>query len=577
MKKNTLLAFLLFCFSFFNIKANSDSTNCNWKASISNFYTWDTCQGNSGINSVNAYIAIKGKTCLKYSWSINGSAINSSSFIIHKRITTNGNYSLCVKITDTCNNCDTTLCYSRSITCFNTCNWKSKSPSLNNFDTCQGNGGYNSINAYFGINSRTCLKYVWSINGVTQKTKNYYINYPITQNGKYDLCVKVIDTCNFCDTTFCSTRNITCFSICNWKSKSPSITSFDTCKGNGARNSMNAYLGISNRSCLKYQWSVNGITQSTKNYYINYPISKNGIYALCVKVTDTCNHCDTTICTTRTFTCYSACNWKSNAYFYSWDTCKGTGGVNSVNAYISIKNGTCNKYNWTINGIDAGHGNILHHAITQNGTYNICVKVTDTCKNCDTTYCSIRNITCFSGCDFKARAPYFNVWDSCVGHKSSINGYINFYNRNCMKFDWTLDSQAIGNGSRLVSVPIYKNGSYLLCVKATDTCNHCDTTICVSHIINCNGLGIESNKTLSHIQLYPNPANNLITIQIEKNTLNDTPNSYFIYDIIGNLISEGFLNEGNSTLFTNEWPNGLYLVKVGTVHGDKIIKLIINH
>ena len=764
MKKIALLS-LIICFSFFQGFAKSDTTKCNWKSYISNFYTWDTCQGNIGKNSINAYIAIKGKTCLKYAWTINNSTLNTGASVINKRITSNGTYTICVKVTDTCNKCDTTLCYTRTISCFSKCNWKAKLPSITSFDTCKGNGGRNSMNAYLAINSRTCLKYQWSVNGNIQNTKNYFINYPITQNGTYNLCVKIIDTCNNCDTTicttrsftcfkpcnwkaksiqlyafdtcqgnsslnsingyvsisnraclkyiwsvngtllsssnyylhypvtkngtydlcvkvidtcnkcdtticstrtiscfsggsskcnfkartpyffawdtckgnggansvnayinfqsfycfkyewsvngvkqstqnfvlnypvktngtyiicvkvidscggcdtvFCASRSVSCFSTCNWKSKLPSINSFDTCKGNGARNSMNAYLAINSRACLKYQWSVNGVTQSTKNYYINYPITKNGNYILCVKITDTCNKCDTTICVTRSFTCFSNCNWKANTpYYFAWDTCRGTGGSNSVNAYISMKNSTCNKYSWTVNGVAAGNTNVMHHGISQNGAYVICVKVTDTCKKCDTTFCTTRSITCFNSCDFKSRTPYFTVWDSCSGSKSNLNGYITFYNRNCMKYEWTLDSQKLGNGSRNISIPITKNGTYTLCVKITDTCFHCDTTLCISKTINCKGLGIAAYDWTQQIEIFPNPANEIFIIK--SNAISNV--SYSIGDILGKQIVCGKLNAQQQTILsTSDYSNGVYWVRISYKEGDKIIKLIINH
>lgn len=675
MKKITVFTFILICFSFFKLEANSDTSKCIWKSAISNFYTWDTCQGNGGKNSLNAYLALKGKTCLKYAWSINGVALSTNNYFFNKKITANGNYAICVKVTDTCNKCDTTLCYTRTISCFSSCNWKAKSVVLYTFDTCVNNSSSNSINGYLAISSRSCLKYVWSVNGSVVSGSNYYLNYPISKNGTYNLCVKVIDTCNKCDTTLCSvrtiscysggsntcnfkartpyffawdtckgnagansvnayisfqsfyclkyqwsvngvtqssktfvmnypvkangtyvvcvkvidscgncdtticsTRTISCFSNCNWKSKSPNITSFDTCKGNGARNSMNAYLAINNRSCLKYQWSVNGVTQSTKNYYINYPITKNGTYVLCIKVTDTCNKCDTTLCTTRTFTCFSNCNWKANTpYFYAWDSCLGTGHSNSLNAYISMKNSNCNKYSWTINGVAAGNTNILNHHITQNGIYNVCVKVTDTCKKCDTTFCSTRSITCFSSCDFKARTPYFSVWDSCVGSKSSINGYITFYNRNCMKYAWTLDSQAIGKGDRLINIPITKNGTHTLCVKVTDTCNHCDTTFCMSRTINCNGLGFNQIASLLTVEIYPNPANEMVIINTEKINLENATMIYTITDVVGNQINSGRLTLGQNSIPTSTWSNGIYWINIISNKGDAVYKIIVNH
>jgi hypothetical protein len=38
----------------------------------------------------------------------------------------------------------------------------------------------------------------------------------------------------------------------------------------------------------------------------------------------------------------------------------------------------------------------MSHTITQNGNYQICVKITDSCNACDTIYCETININCFT-------------------------------------------------------------------------------------------------------------------------------------------------------------------------------------
>ena len=116
-----------------------------------------------------------------------------------------------MKVTDTCNNCDTTFCSTRNITCVNTgCNWKNRSPYFITKDTCIMNIKNYSVNGYISLKgTQSCYSYQWSVNGSNVGT-NYYMNYAVSKNGTYRICVKVSDSCNKCDTTFCNYLKVYC-------------------------------------------------------------------------------------------------------------------------------------------------------------------------------------------------------------------------------------------------------------------------------------------------------------------------------------------------------------------------------
>ncbi len=111
----------------------------------------------------------------------------------------------------------------------------------------------------------------------------------------------------------------------------------------------------------------------------------------------------------------ATCNWKiRNPYTNFWDSCSGRANKYSVNGYLVFKSSTtCFKYQWTVNGKNVGTSNVLSYPITSNGSYTICVKVTDTCNSCDTTFCSTRTITCVNNCNWKGLNASTNFWDSC--------------------------------------------------------------------------------------------------------------------------------------------------------------------
>ncbi len=486
------------------------SKSCNWKSRTPANGYWDSCAGKKNKYSLNAYVYFTNwpyRSCLKYQWMVDSIKAGNTNTLFYP-IKANGTYRVCVKVTDTCNNCDTTYCTTRTVTCVTTssgCNWKSRSPYFSAWDSCSGKKNKYSVNGYVGFNysKAGCFQYKWLVNNTVVSTSRM-LNYPITKNGTYVVCMKVTDTCSKCDTTFCSTRTITCVSgsTCNWKNRKPYFSTWDSCNTKTKKYSVNGYVyfGSTNTSCYKYQWTVNGKTVSNTRM-LNYSVTTNGYYVVCMKVLDSCNNCDTTFCVTRYISCIGTstkCNWKSrtpaNGY---WDSCSGKKNKYSLNAYVYFTNWpykSCFKYQWTVNGVKAGFSPTMNYPITANGTYNICVKVTDSCNNCDTTYCTTRTITCVntSGCNWKSRAPYFSTWDSCTGklNKYSVNGYVGFnYSKNtCFKYQWTVNGTKVSN-ARMFNYPITKNGTYVVCMKVTDTCNNCDTTFCSTRNITCVNTG----------------------------------------------------------------------------------------
>ena len=555
------------------------ASTCNWAVRNPYSYFFDSCTANA--QSLNGYITFKNysTSCFKYKWTVNGSVVDSTHYILNYKLSQNGTYDVCVKIIDTCNNCDTSICSKRTITCFSsTCNWANRYGKVNNFDSCSNNAASLNAYIYFNYGSASCFKYEWTVNGskVSSGTNYpYYIKYQITQNGTYDLCVKVSDTCNNCDTTFCSKRTISCFgssSTCNWANRSAKGNYKDSCNSKSA--SLAAYISfssITNKSCFKYQWTVNGNNVGTNSYYINYTVTQNGTYNLCVKVTDTCNNCDTTICSSRIVKCIgsSTCNWANRyptAIFK--DTCKSTSAT--LNGYISFNSSkNCFKYQWSVDGTDYGlHLNYFSFTVKYNGTYNICVKVTDTCNNCDTTFCSTRVINCLSACNWASKSPKIFVWDSCKTGIPSVNAYISFKVNGCFKYQWTVNGSNAGN-LYYTKYAITQNGTYKVCVKVTDTCNNCDTTICSSITVNCNN-SINNIDLNEGIKLYPNPTQGIV--KLDWNLGNS---SYVIYNIAGQSLFNGNLSNGTQTLDLTSYPTGLYILQVRTANANLTQKIFL--
>lgn len=86
-----------------------------------------------------------------------------------------------------------------------------------------------------------------------------------------------------------------------------------------------------------------------------------------------------------------------------------------------------------------------------------------------------------------------------------------------------------------------------------------------------NLVGIEENNA-NNIGIYPNPAENSITI----NASNSSLKSVNIYNISGSLVLETSVNNTSKTqVNTSTLPQGFYLVKISTIRGQEVIKKLI--
>ncbi|MEY4041848.1 MAG: T9SS C-terminal target domain-containing protein [Bacteroidetes bacterium] len=340
----------------------------------------------------------------------------------------------------------------------------------------------------------------------------------------------------------------------------------------------------STNSCNVYKFTVNGVTDTCNHLDIKIfksggttaigpfttavfyqTFADTGSYYVRVSIKNKCCGSDTLFYNLIRVTCKpttSKCNWKSrNMYFSVWDSCAGVKNKVSVNGYIGPFNG-CYKYYWTVNGVSVSTARMMSYGITTNGTYNVCMKVVDTCNQCDTTFCSSRAITCAKTCSWAPkRSAYFSAWDSCTGktHKYSLNGYFGPMN-SCYKYTWTVDGVVVGTG-RMISYPITKNGTYVFCIKATDTCTGCDTMICSSRVITCATAGTVNARHDAGIVIFPNPSRDQLTIQCTSKNA-----TYCIMDSKGSMVKSGQLIHEISSIDVSELPRGIYSVSVITAN-----------
>lgn len=359
---------------------------------------------------------------------------------------------------------------------------------------------------------------------------------------------------------------------CNWNGRIINFSAYYTCDGLGGQ--VAGDVKLNDLTGVKFEWKRNG-TIISKNYHIDFWIS-DGSYEMCLKISDTINNCDTSMCIKVVKDCTSNCNWKNRIMYNGNSVFFGTKcEYKSINGDVYLANSKNVKYEWSVEGnpVKANLPWSLQHVITD-GTYKICLKMTDTLLNCDTTICSTVVKNC-AGCYWSERIQEitFGQSDSCPYWQIGGNVVYVKGDRN-INYNWKVDGVVQSKDpSPRWFYKVVPNGTYNVCVELSDTFLNCDTSICKTLVLDCNKLEISHSDYKSGFTIYPNPVKDALYLRIgdakiAKIELYDFEGKLVLYPIP--LKEEGFL-----TLNLNDIRNGIYLLKMQDMRGETtIIKLI---
>lgn len=400
-----------------------------------------------------------------YTWKF-GDGSTGSGQNVSKWYKKPGTYEVCVTICDKTQKCCTTICRKVVI----------EAP-------CRLQGGYsfknlgNGVHKFYGYSSDKGATYSWDFGDGTKGTgmdpqKTY------SKPGVYNVCVTITSADKRCKITVCR-KVVVAFAQkpCNWGQAGFGITSTSTC----AIVKVEAYNLAD--SCISYQWTVNGVhVDSTGGRLKTITLPKNGTYTICLKLYNSCRKCDTVICKTVTVSCYKeTCNWKKAGAGFTYSVkCP-----NLVLEGNNLNNG-CVKYSFTISTLNnvplaTFNGRVQTIGFSSNGDYNVCMKLIDTCNKCDTVICQRITVNCQAPCNWKKAGAGFSYRLDC----KKVTLTANNLNNGCVKYSWLSGGVVIGTG-QLFTHTYTNNGTYTICLKLSDTCKKCDTSICQSIVINCN-------------------------------------------------------------------------------------------
>ncbi|MFY0644710.1 MAG: T9SS type A sorting domain-containing protein [Bacteroidia bacterium] len=139
-------------------------------------------------------------------------------------------------------------------------------------------------------------------------------------------------------------------------------------------------------------------------------------------------------------------------------------------------------------------------------------------------------------------------------------------------------------------------GKYELCLTLTDSANNCISTYCDSIGLDSNGnllkqdgfnlqvfteielMGLEDMKTISSLNVYPNPSTGIIQLEYFLNTSENT--SIHVFNSMGQLVNKqnhiGMVGENNIQFDFRHLPKGLYIIQVKSGNESTSKRIVIH-
>lgn len=375
-------------------------------------------------------------------------------------------------------------------------------------------------------------------------------------NGTYTVCLHMIDSSmlNTCYSYFCDTIVIT-NSPCNGLSAVVATTDESVC---GACDGTANVTVTGGTSPYTYAWSNNATTPSLSNLC-------SSMYNVVVTDANGCiaNASDVVYCIPNQ-TCQASFTYSVNGNVVTFSNTST--GLNNFGS----------NYSWSYGDNTTSFGPFpAPHTYTSNGTYVICLTLTDSLQNCTSIFCDSLTITGQQN----PCSSYFSLFQDSV---NTLLWYAYPAVTGTAPFTYLWD---FGDGNQSTqaspSHTYASPGQYTLCLTITDA-NGCSSTYCDSSSVRAMQLamqylqvmpfttGIQEHENLAG-KVAPNPADQFIDITLEK----ETKGTVRITDMLGNTLLENSMQNRSSRIDISMLPAGYYTVTVITANGSMNKKVAI--
>lgn len=276
--------------------------------------------------------------------------------------------------------------------------------------------------------------------------------------------------------------------------------------------------------------------------------------------------------TIKVIDCFSACDFDPNLTLIKKSDCTYKF-VASIPADLNVE---VQGYQWDFGDGTTSLESSVYHAYAEAGEYlvtltiyavdengNCCIKtvekVLDIKKGCGDE-CNLKSIILSQ--KITDDVYFFSAATTLLSNAVEVIGY-----------EWTLNDEVVSTSESFaieVAVGDVVCLTVFAVVKATNEC--CDHTSCKT--INQSGRGERDDQNQDEVLVYPNPANDLLNIDLTQFNRGQEKITIRIFDARGTEVLAVQTDELNTEINIKSWNAGMYLCKVEK-EGEVIIKKII--
>ncbi|HTF04856.1 MAG TPA: PKD domain-containing protein, partial [Bacteroidia bacterium] len=365
--------------------------------------------------------------------------------------------------------------------------------------------------------------WLWDFGDLSTSTLQNPPTHTYAAPGTYTVCLTATSQCGSSQT--CDTITVCALPTAGYTSSTSLLTANFTDVSTGGATSWSWDFGDSNTST----------SQNPSHTY-----ASGGTYNVCLIVMNACSQADT-ICQT-----VSVCDVNSAGF-------SQTGGVLTAN-FSDLSTGAIDDWSWDFGDSNTSTTQSPTHTYASAGTYTVCLIVSNSCGNSDTT-CQAVTV-----CDVNVAA----FGDST--HEDSV--YVTDMSTGTGITTWLWD-YGDGNFANVQNPPPHSyatGGVYTVCLTTTDTCGVVDS-VCHTVVIMITGL---ENNSAGVSEVYPNPANDVLVIN-----LNASANSTVeVFDITGKAVLTEQQSGQKLLINVSGLAEGMYVLRVTNASGVSVSRFV---
>ena len=473
-----------------------------------------------------------------YYWSF-GDGSHGEGMELRHNFRHNGVYLVCLTVKDKEGRCKEQICERIKIEC-DPCDLQ---PEFGFRTDCQLGV------TYFKATSNGGEHYVWSFGDGTS-ARGRETKHPYSEDGTYEVCLKVYDKDERCVETVCRKVVIDC-DPCGLN---PEFRYNVSCPDRIIRvngTSANGYT---------YYWSF-GDGSHARGAEMKHQYKEDGVYLVCLTVVDRKGQCKEQTCKRVKVDC-DPCDLDPQ-FGYRLD-------CSSRTIYLKGSSNNGSLYYWSFGDGSSATGAETKHTYSRDGIYLVTLTVKDANERCKESVAMKILIDC-SDCDVKAGFRHEVHYDFDMNTKSRY-AIVDFKNisENAASYKWDFGDGGSSDQEHVRHI-YRKAGIYKVCLTAIDRDGKCRNVFCTEIKIGFDQTQIGGIKDIRRVmKLYPNPSNGQFIIDC--GGIDDV--DVRVKDLSGKTAFTAKVRDG-STIDLSKLANGSYFIEATTSSNELLIEKLV--